>query len=179
MSRIGLRPVGIPKGVQVEVGSGVVRVRGPKGALEEAVAPFTSIEVAAGEARVSRVSDHKAAKAAHGLMRSLLQNMVVGVTNGFARSLEIVGVGYRCEVKGQRLSLSVGYSHPVVLPIPEGVEVRADSPTRMVVSGSDKQQVGQFAANIRRVRPPEPYNGKGIRYSDERIRRKVGKTAGG
>ncbi len=169
----------IPRGVDVSVEAGRVRVRGPKGALEQSLAPFTQVELAEGEIRVRRESEQKAAKAAHGLMRSLLQNMVLGVTNGFTRSLDIVGVGYRGEVKGRQLTLSVGYSHPVVMPIPDGLEVRAENPTRLVVTGSDKQAVGQFAANIRRVRPPEPYNGKGIRYTDERIKRKVGKTAGG
>jgi large subunit ribosomal protein L6 len=179
MSRIGLRPVPVPSGVEVKVDAGVVRIRGPKGLLEQPLAPFTRVDLESGEIRVRRDAEHKAAKAAHGLMRSLLQNMVVGVTSGFSRSLDIVGVGYRAEVKGRQLSLSVGYSHPVLLPIPDGVEVRAENPTRLVVSGSDRQRVGQFAANVRRVRPPEPYNGKGIRYTDEHIRRKVGKTAGG
>jgi large subunit ribosomal protein L6 len=169
----------IPKGVSVTLDGDRVRVSGPRGALEQALAPFTQVELAEREIRVRRESELKAAKAAHGLMRSLLQNMVVGVTSGFARSLDIVGVGYRGEVKGHKLTLSVGYSHPVEMAIPEGLEVRAENPTRLVVSGCDRQRVGQLAANIRRVRPPEPYNGKGIRYSDERIRRKVGKTAGG
>ncbi len=179
MSRIGLKPVQLAAGVEVRVVDGRVSVKGPKATLEEAVAPYTRIEVKDGAAVVVREAESKEARAAHGLMRSLLGNMVTGVTDGFERAMEIVGVGYRAEVKGKDLVLTVGYSHPVSMPVPEGVTVRSESPTRFVISGSDKQQVGQFAANVREVRPPEPYKGKGIRYSDEIIRRKVGKSAGG
>jgi len=172
-------PVPLRSGVDVRVDGDLVRVKGPRGTLEQALAPFTRVEVAAGEALVHREGDHKRAKAAHGLMRSLLANMVTGVTDGFSKTLDIIGVGYRADVSGGSVNLSVGYSHPVALPIPQGLEVRADSQTRLVVQGSDKQKVGQFASDIREVRPPEPYKGKGIRYANEQIRRKVGKAGAG
>lgn len=178
MSRIGLKPVPLAAGVEVRVNDGVVSVKGPKASLSEPLAPYTRIELGDGEATVAREGDSKAARSAHGLMRSLLFNMVTGVTSGFERPMEIVGVGYRAEVKGSDLTLSVGYSHPVVMAVPEGLTVRSESPTRFVIAGADKQRVGQFAANVRKIRPPEPYKGKGIRYADEQIRRKVGKSAG-
>ena len=176
MSRIGKQPVPIAKGVEVAVADGRVRVKGPKGTLEEAVAPHCAIEVAGGEVRVARDSDEKRAKAMHGLMRALIANMVTGVTTGFSRSLDIIGVGYRAEVSGRKLTLTIGYSHPVVVDIPQGLEVVAESQTRLLIRGASKQQVGQFAAEIREIRSPEPYKGKGIRYVDEVVRRKVGKT---
>jgi len=172
-------PVQIRSGVELRVDSDTVRVKGPKGQLEQALVPFTRVEVSGEEALVRREGDHKRAKAAHGLMRSLIANMVTGVTDGFAKTLDIVGVGYRAEVSGGKVKLSVGYSHPVAMQIPEGLEVSAEGPTRLVIRGADKQKVGQFAAEIRRVRPPEPYKGKGIRYANERIRRKVGKAGAG
>jgi large subunit ribosomal protein L6 len=178
MSRIGLKPIALRAGVEVRVANGMVSVKGPKATLEEPIAPHTRVEVRDGEAVVIRESELKAAKAAHGLMRSLLANMLVGVTDGFQRTMEIIGVGYRAEVKGDQITLSVGYSHPVVMQVPSGLSVRSESPTRFVISGADKQRVGQFAANVREIRPPEPYKGKGIRYADEIIRRKVGKSAG-
>ncbi len=176
MSRIGKLPVKLASGVEIKVDGGRVRVKGPKGTLEEALAPHCSIEVANGEARVSRDSDEKRAKAMHGLMRALLANMVKGVTEGFTRGLEIVGIGYRAEVSGKKLTLTIGYSHPVAMPIPADLEVVAESQTKLLVKGANKQKVGQFAAEIRMVREPEPYKGKGIRYTDEVVRRKVGKT---
>jgi len=176
VSRIGKQPVPIAKGVEVAVADGRVRVKGPKGTLEEAVAPHCAIEVAGGEVRVARDSDEKRAKAMHGLMRALIANMVTGVTTGFSRSLDIIGVGYRAEVSGRKLTLTIGYSHPVVVDIPQGLEVVAESQTRLLIRGASKQQVGQFAAEIREIRSPEPYKGKGIRYVDEVVRRKVGKT---
>jgi large subunit ribosomal protein L6 len=176
MSRIGKQPVLIGSGVEVKVADGRVRVKGPKGALDEAVAPHCTVEVAGSEVRVARDSDEKRAKAMHGLMRALIANMVTGVTTGFSRSLDIIGVGYRAEVSGKKLTLTIGYSHPVVLAIPQGIEVVAESQTRLLVRGANKQQVGQFAAEIREIRSPEPYKGKGIRYVDEIVRRKVGKT---
>jgi large subunit ribosomal protein L6 len=181
MSRIGKQPVKLAKGVEVQVADGRVRVKGPKGTLEEALAPHCKIAVEDGEIVVSRDSDEKRAKAMHGLMRALLANMVTGVTGGFSRALDIVGVGYRAEVSGKKLTLTIGYSHPVVMAIPAELEVVAESQTRLVVKGASKQKVGQFAAEIREVRQPEPYKGKGIRYADETVRRKVGKTgvAGG
>ncbi|MFI5317067.1 MAG: 50S ribosomal protein L6 [Myxococcota bacterium] len=176
MSRIGKQPVRVASGVEVKVADGRVRVKGPKGSLDEAVAPHCSIEVANGEVRVARDSDEKRAKAMHGLMRALVANMVKGVTEGFSRSLDIIGVGYRAEVSGKKLTLTIGYSHPVIVEIPAGLEVVAESQTRLLVRGANKQQVGQFAAEIREIRAPEPYKGKGIRYVDEIVRRKVGKT---
>lgn len=157
----------------------MVRVKGPRGVLEQAVVPRTQVEVEAGRVVVRRADDSKRARAAHGLMRSLIANMIGGVTHGYTRELEIVGVGYRAEVSGSDVRLTVGFSHPVVLRVPREVEVVAESPTRLVVRGADKQKVGQFAADIRRIRPPEPYKGKGIRYANERIRRKVGKAGVG
>ncbi|HTO06459.1 MAG TPA: 50S ribosomal protein L6 [Myxococcota bacterium] len=176
MSRIGKQPVAIAKGVEVQVANGRVRVKGPKGQLEEAVAPHTKVEVAGAEVRVARDSDEKRAKAMHGLMRALIANMVTGVTTGFSKSLDVIGVGYRAEVQGKKLTLTIGYSHPVVVEVPQGLEVVAESQTRLVIKGANKQQVGQFAAEVREVRMPEPYKGKGIRYVDEVVRRKVGKT---
>ena len=179
MSRIGKLPVELVSGVEVKIDGGMVRVKGPKGTLEQPVVQFTEIEVGDKEAVVTRSGDEKRMRAAHGLMRSLLQNMVTGVTTGFQKALEIVGVGYRAEVKRGELVLMVGYSHPVNMKIPDGLEVVAESPTRVEVRGTDKQRVGQFAAEVRRVRPPEPYKGKGIRYAGEYVRRKVGKSAVG
>ncbi len=177
MSRIGRMPVALLSGVELTVDGGRVRVKGPKGSLEEALAPYTQVAVADGKVVVTRSGDSKPAKAAHGLMRSLISNMVVGVTDGFSRTLDLIGVGYRAEASGKEVKLAVGFSHPVILSIPEGLQVKAEGNTRLVVSGMSKQKVGQFAADIRKVRPPEPYKGKGIRYPDERIRRKVGKAA--
>ena len=179
MSRIGNQPIPLTAGVEVKVVDGRVRVKGPKGELDEALAARTQVEVVDGSVIVKREGDEKPARAAHGLMRSLIANMVFGVTNGFEKGLELVGVGYRAEVQGRDLKLSVGYSHPVLMRIPDGLEVKSDSPTRMAVQGISKQRVGQFAADIRRVRSPEPYKGKGIRYAGEYVRRKVGKAAVG
>ena len=179
MSRIGKLPVSLASGVEVTVAGGQVRVRGPKGELQEPLAPLTNIEVADGVALVTRENDSRRARAMHGLMRSLLANMAVGVTEGFERVLEIVGVGYRAGLENENLRLAVGYSHPVVMEIPEGLEVVIESPTRLAVKGVSKQAVGQFAAEIRKVRKPEPYKGKGIRYADEYVRRKVGKAGAG
>ena len=170
-------PVLLASGVELKVDGSRIRVKGPKGSLEEALAPHTHVEVADGKVVVTRDGDSKPAKAAHGLMRSLIANMVIGVTDGFARTLDLIGVGYRAEASGKEVKLAVGFSHPVILAIPEGLQVKAEGVTRLVVSGMSKQMVGQFAADIRKVRPPEPYKGKGIRYSGERIRRKVGKAA--
>jgi large subunit ribosomal protein L6 len=179
MSRIGKLPVPLAAGVEVTVAGGQVRVRGPKGELQEALAPLTNVEVADGTVLVTRENDSKRARAMHGLMRSLLANMAVGVTEGFERVLEIVGVGYRAGLEKKNLTLAVGYSHPVVLEIPQGLEVVIESPTRLVVKGASKQAVGQFAAEVRKVRKPEPYKGKGIRYANEHLRRKVGKAGAG
>ncbi|MFQ5514734.1 MAG: 50S ribosomal protein L6 [Myxococcota bacterium] len=180
MSRIGRLPIPLPAGVEVDFPGGErVRVKGPKGTLDEPLVPRTRVGVQDGKILVTRVDDSKPARAAHGLMRSLIWNMVAGVTEGFAKRLDLIGVGYRAEASRAEVKLNVGFSHPVVVPVPEGLEVKAESPTRLVITGSSKQQVGQFAAELRRVRPPEPYKGKGIRYIDERVRRKVGKAAAG
>jgi large subunit ribosomal protein L6 len=179
MSRIGKQPVPVPQGVDVTVRDGRVVVKGPKGTLEERLVPYTSVELSDGLAVVNRESDEKSVRAAHGLMRALLANMIMGVTTGFEKSLELVGVGYRAEVKGTTVTLRVGYSHPVEVETPAGLEVVAESQTRLVVRGNSKQRVGQLAADIRKVRPPEPYKGKGIRYVGEHVRRKVGKTGVG
>lgn len=176
MSRIGKLPIKVTSNVEVKVADGRVHVKGPKGTLIEALAEHCRIEVASGELRVLRDADTKRAKAMHGLMRALLANMVTGVTEGFSRGLEINGIGYRAEVAGKKLTLTIGYSHPVAMPIPADLEVVAESQTRLIVRGASKQKVGQFAAEIRKVREPEPYKGKGIRYSGELVRRKVGKT---
>ncbi|MFQ5698422.1 MAG: 50S ribosomal protein L6 [Myxococcota bacterium] len=179
MSRIGKLPIPIPPGVEVALREDRVCVKGPGGELEQRQVPNTRVEILDGQIVVHRDSEEKVARAAHGLMRSLVANMVMGVTRGFEKELEIVGVGYRAEVKGQQLTLSVGFSHTVILEVPGGLEVTAESPTKLKVKGRDKQQVGQFASEIRRVRPPEPYKGKGIRYAGERVRRKVGKSGVG
>lgn len=176
MSRIGRMPVKIVSGVEVRVTDGRVYVKGPKGMLDEAVVPLTQVDVSDDRVLVSRADDSKRARSAHGLMRTLVANMMNGVTQGFTKTLDLIGVGYRAEASGAQVKLSVGYSHPVVIKVPDDLEVRADSPTRLVVSGVSKQKVGQFAADVRKVRPPEPYKGKGIRYADEQVRRKVGKA---
>lgn len=180
MSRIGKQPVPIPDGVGVEVDGSRVRVEGPKGELTQGFDPEMAIEVRDGEVVVSRPTDHARHRALHGLTRSLISNMVEGVTEGYERVLEIHGVGYRAERRGDALVLNVGFSHPVTVDPPPGVELALDSPTLIRVRGVDKQLVGQTAADIRQVRPPEPYKGKGIRYQGEHVRRKAGKaTAGG
>lgn len=179
MSRIGRKPVVIPQGVEVAPGGGFVEVRGPRGALRERLPRRITCEVAEGQVRLARPDDRKESKALHGLARALVQNMVTGVTEGFAKELEISGVGYRAESRGGSLRLQIGFSHPVEMQIPEGIEVSVQENTRILVRGSSRQQVGQFAANLRKLRPPEPYKGKGIRYANEQIRRKAGKTAVG
>jgi len=176
MSRIGKRPIQIPSGVTVDVKDGQIHVKGPKGALSRSVPPRIGVEVEGGEVRLSRPDESKATRALHGLARALLANMVTGVTQGFSRDLEIEGVGYRGDARGKSLNLLLGFSHPVEMPVPEGLSVSMDGNTKIKVSGIDKELVGQFAAEIRRLRPPEPYKGKGIRYAGERIRRKVGKA---
>jgi large subunit ribosomal protein L6 len=176
MSRIGKSPVAVPGGVQVEVSGRSVKVRGPKGEQSVPLGEGVEIRQEDGSLVLTRASDSPKHKAMHGLTRSLLQNAVTGVTEGFTRTLQIAGVGYRANLQGQNLNLQVGYSHPVTVAPREGISFEVPAPTTIVVSGIDKQRVGQTAAEIRKVRPPEPYKGKGIRYSDEQIRRKVGKA---
>ena len=179
MSRVGKRPVQIPDGVTVNVSGDTVSVKGPKGQLSERVPSEITIAVEGGEVQVTRPDDRKTTRALHGLARALVANMVTGVTSQFAKELEIQGVGYRADVQGKKLVLTVGYSHPVEMPVPEGLKVSVDRNVVVKIEGSSRQEVGQFAANVRSVRPPEPYKGKGIRYLDEHVRRKVGKAATG
>jgi large subunit ribosomal protein L6 len=177
VSRIGRLPVEIPSGVDVKIDGTQVNIKGPKGELEYSFSPEVSITVEEGSVVVTRPSDEKALRALHGTTRALLNNMVIGVTEGFSKDLELVGVGYRANMEGKNLVLNVGYSHPVEFIPPEGIEFEvADRNQKITISGVDKQKVGQIAADIRKVRPPEPYKGKGIRYSGEYIRRKAGKA---
>jgi large subunit ribosomal protein L6 len=176
MSRIGKKPVAIPDNVTVTVDGSTVKVKGPKGELTRQFRPEMKIAQEDGRLLVGRPSDSKEHRALHGLTRALLANMILGVTQGYRKTLEIVGVGYRAEKKGEKLVLSVGYSHTVEYPQPKGITISTSSPTVVVVEGIDKQMVGQVAAEIRAVRPPEPYKGKGIRYQGEQVRRKAGKT---
>ena len=176
MSRVGKLPVAIPKGVTVSVAGGRVAVKGPKGDLSTHVLVGTTVSVDATEVKVT--AERITRNPAFGTMRANINNMVLGVTQGFAKTLEIVGTGYRAAMEGKTLVLQVGYSHPVRFTPPEGVSIKVENPTRLTVSGADKIAVGQAAANIRSIRPPEPYKGKGIKYEGEYIRRKAGKTAG-
>jgi large subunit ribosomal protein L6 len=177
MSRIGKKPIPVPEGVTVSVGPGRVTVNGPRGELAQVVSQRMEIAEEDGTLTVTRPTDRGEDRAIHGLTRSLVANMVEGVTDGFERRLEITGVGYRAKLSGKALELSVGYSHPVAVPAPDGIEFEVPQQTEIVVRGIDKQLVGEIAARIRRVRPPEPYKGKGIRYAGEHVRRKVGKRA--
>lgn len=177
MSRIGKKPIEIPDGVSVEAAPGRVSVKGPKGELSQSLSPRMKVEQADATLTVERPSDRGPDRALHGLTRSLIANMVEGVTDGYEKRLEIQGVGYRAQLKGKDLELAIGYSHPVSLPAPDGIEFEVPQPTEIVVRGIDKQLVGEVAANIRKKRPPEPYKGKGIRYAGEHVRRKVGKRA--
>ena len=178
MSRIGKKPVSIPEGVKIARAKGVVTVEGPKGKLTQDIADEIATEIKNDEVVLTRPSDSKRHRAMHGLYRALITNMVTGVTTGYSKRLLIEGVGYRAEKAGKATSFALGYSHPVVIIPPDGIEINIEGPTKLSVSGIDKQLVGQVAANIRSFRPPEPYKGKGIRYDGEHIRRKAGKTAG-
>ena len=177
MSRIGRMPIAIPAGVTVEIAeNNKVTVKGPKGTLERVLPAEMEIKQEGEEILVNRPNDLKKMRSLHGLTRTLIHNMVIGVTNGYEKVLEINGVGYRAAKSGKKLTLSLGYSHPVEMTDPEGIETVVDGTTKIIVKGIDKEKVGQFAAEIRTKRPPEPYKGKGIKYADEHIRRKVGKT---
>jgi large subunit ribosomal protein L6 len=176
MSRIGRAPVTIPDGVKIEVAPGVVKVSGPKGALEQGFDPALKVAVKDNRVVVERPNDKPATRAKHGLVRALVNNMVLGVTKGFEKTLEIQGVGYRAAMEGKNLTLSVGYSHAVKIAPPQGIKFEVDGTTTIKVSGIDKQKVGQAAADVRAWRKPEPYKGKGIRYKGEFVRRKVGKA---
>jgi large subunit ribosomal protein L6 len=177
MSRIGKRPIEVPAGVSVAIDPGRVMVNGPLGELKQTVPARMKIEQRDGEILVERPTERGEDRALHGLTRSLISNMVEGVTKGFEKRLEIQGVGYRATLRGTSVELNVGFSHPVVKDAPQGIVFEVPAPTQIVVKGIDKQQVGQVAAEIRKIRPPEPYKGKGIRYEGEYVRRKVGKRA--
>ncbi|MGB9358566.1 MAG: 50S ribosomal protein L6 [Acidimicrobiia bacterium] len=176
MSRIGKAPIELPAGVETAYEDDVVVVKGPKGSLSQDLDPRISVSVEDGVLTVSRSSDEREVRALHGLSRALIANMVIGVSTGYSKELQAVGVGYRGALKGSTLELQVGYSHPVTIEAPEGITFEVPEPTKFIISGIDKQLVGQVAANIRAVRPPEPYKGKGIRYADEYVRRKAGKA---
>ncbi len=177
MSRIGQAPIAVPSGVEVTVTDGRIRVKGAKGVLERSLHEDVSVQQDDGELRVTRARETREARAIHGLMRSLIANMVQGVTEGFEKRLEIHGVGYRAAKQGNDLELSLGFSHTVRKAAPEGIEFEVPAPTRITVRGIDKEVVGQVAANIRSIRKPEPYKGKGVRYAGEVVRRKAGKAA--
>ncbi|PYF99653.1 LSU ribosomal protein L6P [Georgenia satyanarayanai] len=177
MSRIGKVPVPVPAGVDVTIEGSVVTVKGPKGTLSHTVAaPITVARDDEGAIVVTRPDDERESRSLHGLTRTLIANLVTGVTQGYERKLEIVGTGYRAVAKGSSVELALGFSHPVVIEPPEGVTLTVDAPTKLTVSGIDKQQVGELAANIRKIRKPEPYKGKGVRYAGEQVRRKAGKA---
>ena len=177
MSRIGRRTITVPSGVTVDVAPGRVTVTGPKGTLEQDISADLKVNVGEGEVTVERPTDRPSHRALHGLTNALIANMVVGVSEGYVKELEIQGVGYRAQAQGKNLELALGYSHPVKYAAPEGIEFEVPQPTQIIIRGIDKQRVGQVAAEIRKLRPPEPYKGKGIRYAGEHVVRKVGKRA--
>jgi large subunit ribosomal protein L6 len=177
MSRIGRAPITLPAGVEIDVAPGRVGVKGPRGSLEQAIPREMTVSLDEGVVTVTRPTDRGPHRSLHGLTRTLVANMVEGVTNGYEKRLEIQGVGYRAALRGSSVELLLGFSHPIVVEPPAGIEFEIPAPTQIVVRGIDKQSVGQVAADIRRLRPPEPYKGKGIRYAGEIVRRKVGKRA--
>ncbi|MBI4261375.1 MAG: 50S ribosomal protein L6 [Actinobacteria bacterium] len=179
MSRIGKQPIEIPSGVEVEIDGSRVKVSGPRGTLEQQLSPEMRIVREDGEIRVERPSDEGRHRSLHGLTRTLIANMVEGVTNGYEKRLEIVGVGYRAAMKGDDIELALGFSHPVNVKRPDGIEFEVPAPNRITIRGIDKQLVGEVAANIRKIRKPEPYKGKGVRYEGEHVRKKAGKAAKG
>ena len=179
MSRIGRAPITVPAGVEVKVDGQHVSVKGPKGALEMNVAPTMKVEVEAGVVHVTRPNDDKMNRSLHGLTRTLINNMVVGVSEGFSKTLEVNGVGYRASKEGKNLVLNVGYSHQVIMPETEDIQIDVPNPNQIIVKGIDKQKVGQYAAEIRAKKPPEPYKGKGIRYEGEVVKHKEGKAGKG
>ena len=178
MSRIGRKPITIPAGVEVTVDNGLVTVKGPKGTLSQKINPIISVEVNGAEVIVTRPNDNKESRSLHGLSRTLINNMVVGVTEGYKKELEVNGVGYRVQKQGDTLVMNLGYSHQVFVKEVPGITIEAPGPNQIIISGADKQLVGQFAAEVREKRPPEPYKGKGIKYTTEHIRRKEGKSGG-
>lgn len=178
MSRIGKKPVPIPQGVKVHVEGATVRAEGPKGTLAQPVPAGLTAKLEGNQIVISRAGDDRKVRALHGLARALVANMVTGVKDGFEKKLEIVGIGYRAQVQGRAIQLALGYSHPVVFPLPEGITAEIDKQTAITLRGPDKAVLGQTAARLRMLRKPDPYKGKGIKYADEHIRRKVGKKAG-
>ncbi|WP_269937565.1 50S ribosomal protein L6 [Arthrobacter sp. HY1533] len=176
MSRIGRLPISVPAGVEVKVEDNLVSVKGPKGTLEHTVASPIMVALEENTITVSRPNDERNSRSLHGLTRTLIDNLIIGVTAGYEKKLEIVGTGYRVVAKGKDLEFALGFSHPVLIEAPEGITLAVESPTKLSVSGIDKQQVGEVAANIRKLRKPDPYKGKGVRYAGEIIRRKVGKA---
>jgi large subunit ribosomal protein L6 len=176
MSRIGKLPIPVPSGVEVTIAGRDVTVKGPKGTLSHTIVEPITVEQSEGSLIVARPDDERDSKARHGLTRTLVANMVIGVTDGYSKTLEIVGTGYRVQAKGSDLEFALGFSHPVTVKPPEGIAFNVEAPTRFVVSGIDKQRVGEVAANIRKIRKPEPYKGKGVRYAGEVVRRKAGKA---
>lgn len=178
MSRVGKKPIVVPANVQLNVANGVAKVKGPKGELSFAMPKEIQLEQNGNTLTFSRSSDDKKVRALHGMTRAQIANMVEGVTNGFAKTLNVVGVGFKVEAKGKKLMLSLGYSHPILFIPPDGIEITTASPTQFSVKGADRQLVGEIAAKLRELRPPEPYKGKGVQYEGEYIRRKAGKAAG-
>lgn len=176
MSRVGSNPITLPTGVSVEISGATVTVEGPKGKLAGTFDDRVSVAAADGVVTVTRVDDERASKALHGLTRALVANMVAGVSEGYSKELQAVGVGYRASLQGKRLELQLGFSRPAYVEAPDGITFEVPEPTKIIVSGIDKQLVGQVTADIRKLRPPEPYKGKGLRYSDEYVRRKAGKA---
>lgn len=178
MSRIGKKPIAIPQGVKIQVEGQVVRAEGPKGKLAQTVPPRLGARLADGHLVVTREGDDRTARALHGLTRALIANMVTGVKDGFERKLEIVGIGYRAQMTGKNIQLALGYSHPIIFPLPEGITAEVDRQTAITLRGADKGLLGETAAKLRALRKPDPYKGKGIRYAGEYVRKKVGKKAG-
>lgn len=177
MSRIGKLPITVPSGVEVKIGADVIEVKGPKGTLKTPACSLIKYELADGHVTLTRIEETRQSRAQHGLRRTLLANAIEGVTKGFSKALEVIGVGYRVAVKGNLVELNVGYSHPVLVDLPDGIKATVEGQV-LTLSGIDKEQIGEMAAKIRRIRQPEPYKGKGIKYVNEIIRRKVGKSGG-
>lgn len=176
MSRIGNKPIAIPAGVEVKLDGNVITVKGPKGELTRALRPEITVKEEGGQLVFTRPDDANLNKSLHGLTRTLVNNMIIGVTEGYSKELQVLGVGYRVAMQGKQLVMNLGYSHQVFMDSPEGITIEVPDPNKIIIKGMDKEKVGQFAAEVREKRAPEPYKGKGIRYADERVRRKEGKT---